>query len=130
MIPPAMAVTRNAIQNWPGPIQAPTPAASFKSPIPMPRRKQGNPNSNTAKPNPKQLVWKALHPPAIAGTIMPVKRNGTDSQFGMRRVRKSIPDAVRSTTTVGHQAMEFIKYLNQNRGIDGRDPLQRNTAHS
>jgi hypothetical protein len=41
---------------------------------------------------------------------MPEKRNGMDSQFGMRRVRKSIPDATTSTTTLAHHAKEFIDF--------------------
>src|ERR1019366_907568 len=113
-----------AIQSWLGPIHAPTPAASFKSPIPMPRRKQGNPNSRSARPNPAKLVRSPVHPPAIAGTIMPDTRNGTDSQFGMRRVRRSIPDAITSTTRLAHHAMEFIECLRQGHGTEGLDPLR------
>src|SRR5258708_7717673 len=104
-----MAVTMKASQNWLGPIQAPTPAASFKSPIPIPRKKQGSPNRRSARLRPAKLVPRPAQPPAIAGTIMPDKMNGMDSQFGMRRVRKSIPDATTRTITLAHHAIEFIE---------------------
>ena len=107
-IPPTMLVTINAIKSWPGPIQAPTPAASFRSPIPLPPKKQGTPNSTQASARPAKLLPAPGNPPASERTSNPEMRNGSTNQLGIRLVWTSIIDATTRTATLGHQAIESI----------------------
>src|SRR4029453_4766533 len=94
--------------SWLGPIHAPTPIASLRSPIPLPWSAQGIPNSKAPDPIPARVLPGAGIPPDNDWTTSPEKRNGMDSQFGIRRVHRSIPAATSNTPRLGHHAIECI----------------------
>ena len=101
--PPTKAVKMDAVKNWPGPTHAPTPAASLRSPIPIAPRKQGIPNKRHARPTPARLRPAPGHLPLTPWRITPAARNGSTSQLGIRRLRRSIPEATARTLIVDHQ---------------------------
>lgn len=102
MTPPAMAVIASAKKSFPGPIQAPIAAQSFKSPIPMPRTRQNGPARSAATAIPARLLSTPEIPrPAL--TARPATRNGTTSQFGMRRLAISHAVAIARTINIAHQ---------------------------
>ena len=75
-----------------GPTHAPIAAHSFTSPMPMPPIQARMPNSNAPSPIPSRL-WRLPIPCHLAGPNdirSPATRNGSTSQLGMRRLRKSV----------------------------------------
>jgi|SRR5579875_1485601 len=58
---------------------------------------------------PEALCANPLQPPAAVDTTSPESRNGTTSQFGIRRLRRSEMSATVMTRIVGHQATECMK---------------------
>src|SRR5579883_696769 len=58
---------------------------------------------------PEALCANPLQPPAAVDTTSPESRNGTTSQFGIRRLRRSEMTATVMARIVGHQATECMK---------------------
>src|SRR6266481_2383285 len=91
---------------------------------------------------PARLCAKAAEPPRRALTAIPVTRNGSDNQLGMRRLLMSITTAIIKTTMVGHQAsvcviknpkdIEQLECIRRQRASDTRECLVdvfRESAH-
>src|SRR5215472_3719332 len=57
---------------------------------------------------PKTLRPNPCQPPVRPETVSPANRKGSTSQFGIRRVRRSLTVATLTANKVGHQAIECI----------------------
>src|SRR5205823_5621839 len=66
------------------------------------------PKIRVPSPQPARLCPSPYQPYSQADTAIPAKRYGNTSQFGMRRLRRSVNVATASTATVGHQAINCI----------------------
>ncbi len=98
--PPTRPVSTNAINNWHGPIHAPIAVQSFTSPAPIPPIQKSNPKAKTQAP---LLPDSARRHASHAANLKPRPRkakNGSTSQFGIRRLRRSVKVA---TTQNNHR---------------------------
>src|SRR5271157_1504681 len=73
-------------------------------PSPRPAKLWPTPCQPKLRPMPGQF-WRQ------GETTIPARRNGSTSQLGMRRLRRSVNVATASTMSVGHQANECIPML-------------------
>src|SRR6266702_501105 len=108
MTPPAIPVITSATINCEGPIQAPMAAHNFTSPMPIPPIAPKMPKSRAPSPRPARLCPSPCQPCCQAETAIPEAINGNTSQFGIRRLRRSVKVATARTITVGHHAIECI----------------------
>src|SRR5450755_764038 len=82
----------------PGPVKAPRAPASFQSPAPRLRRSTKGSSNARPTPTPSSDASRAALPPRAMFMANPVARPGTVSQFGIRRLRKSVQPAIRANS--------------------------------
>src|SRR5579863_4078953 len=82
-----------------GPTKAPKAPASFQSPAPRARNSTKGSNNSKPKPAPSRESFIPVHLPANVFNTTPATNPGTVSQFGMRRLRKSVQPAIKDRST-------------------------------
>src|SRR5712692_3003399 len=108
MTPPAIAAITRANIKAEGPIHAPAAAHSLRSPRPMVRSQHRPPSMRQASATAAALRASAAAPQIAAFTTMPPARNGSVSQLGIRRHRRSAIAARTTSTKTGQLEIGFI----------------------
>src|SRR3984957_1125351 len=90
-------ISRSA--NTPGPTNAPKAPANFQSPAPRLLSNTNGNKSSKPKPAPSREILKPCTPVATVFNTNPTTNPGKVSQFGMRRLRKSVKPAITESST-------------------------------
>src|SRR4051794_27280571 len=77
----------------------------------MPPNKQDTPSATTARSTPITLWPRPLHPSAITADRIPTIRNGNTNEFGIRRLRRSVTVAARTSAVTGQTAIGLMKCM-------------------
>jgi hypothetical protein len=83
----------------PGPTKAPNAPANFQSPAPRLRRSTNGSSKASPTAAPSSEARSPAHRPKTVFAVTPINSPGTVSQFGMRRLRRSVHPAMSDKST-------------------------------